>query len=334
MSKGLGKNGCIFFIAAVIFAFIEGGTILRWMLFNGPAPSLRDLEAGVSVFALIWLLSKATDWFDTREKQHKEIVARIRDIDTRLEALYKWGSTVLNDEEQDEDTPWDDELDDSMKTKLSKYIKDVEHGDSGSLYSLGVTYWNLAMPHYNAHNAMGYRKAVFWLLKAAKRDYDCENTLGDAYLNLGEYDKAMYWYLKSVKRGGRLVWIAESSIGDMYAEGHGIMQNYAEAARWWDRAAQHGSDWAHYSLGKLYAEGADGVEKDSHKAYFHLYIASSATGEHGPQESAVKGCDKVEKELGQYFVSQEKKREEEWLAAKKELVRQRPQSKVQPLPLP
>jgi TPR repeat protein len=151
---------------------------------------------------------------------------------------------------------------------------------------------------------------------------------------LQDYDEAMYWYRRSLKRGGSLVWIAESDIADMYAKGLGVPQNYAEAAWWWNRAAQHGSDWSHYELGKLYAEGADGVEKDNRKAYFHLYIASSATGQHSPQKSAVELREKVEKELGDYFISQEKERAEEWLANKKEISRQNTRNKVKPLPLP
>ena len=144
----------------------------------------------------------------------------------------------------------------------------------------------------------------------------------------------MLWYRKSVKRGGSIVWIAERNIGDMYEEGKGVLQNFAEAARWWHRAAEHGSYWAHYDLGKLYAEGKDGVPQDRYKAYFHLFIASSDTSEHGAGNSAIKQRDEAEKRLGQYFASREKARAEEWLVAKKEITRQQTKNKVKPLPLP
>jgi TPR repeat protein len=328
MGKSLRNLGCTFIVAVTIFAVLEAGTVIRWLLFNGPAPSMRDLEAGVATVALIWLASKVAAWFETREKRHKELLTRIRDIDTRLEALYKWGSIVSEDGE-DEDDLESEELDDSTKAKIAKCSEDLEEGGSGSRYNLGVTYWNLAMGHYN-HSESGYRKAIPWLRKAANLDYNCEDTLGDAYRKVKDYDRAMYWYLRSVKRGGNLVWIPESNIGEMYAEGEGVSQNYAEAARWWTRSAQHGSDWCQLKLGKLYAEGADGVEKDKYKAYFHLYIASCATGENSPQKSAVEPLAKAAKELGEYFAAQEKKRAEEWLAIHK----QKGRNPLKPLPLP
>lgn len=326
MSKIFGKMGCTVLIAVFMFFVYEGITILRWLLFNGPVPSFHDLEAGVGAAFLVWLLIKAGEWLDTKEKQHREILARIRDIDTRLEALYKWGS-IVSDDREDQDAWEKDELDASTKAKIAEYSEDMKQGRSGSQYNLGVTYWNLAMNHYD-HSERGSRKAIPWLLKAANLGYDCEDTLGDAFRKVKDYDRAMYWYLRRVKRGGDLVWIPESNIGEMYAEGEGVSQNYAEAVRWWARSAQHGSGWCHLKLGELYAEGADGVEKDKHKAYFHLYIASRATGEHGPQNSAIEPLAKVAKELGEYFAAQEKKRAEEWLAAEKT------KKKVKPLPLP
>jgi TPR repeat protein len=190
------------------------------------------------------------------------------------------------------------------------------------------------MDSYNGHSKDGYREAVRWLRKAASVDYDCESTLGDAYIELQDYDEAMYWYRRSLKRGRRLSWIAESKIADMYAKGHGVSKNHAEAARWWEKAAQHGSDWSRYQLGELYSEGADGFEKDNRKAYFHLYIASSADGQYSPRTSAIELREKVEKELGDYWVTQEKKRADEWLTAMKEITCQESKNRVKPLPLP
>jgi pentatricopeptide repeat protein len=55
-----------------------------------------------------------------------------------------------------------------------------------------------------------YLETIRWLRKAASVGYDCENTLGDAYVKLQDYDEAMYWYRRTLKRGGSLAWIAES----------------------------------------------------------------------------------------------------------------------------
>jgi uncharacterized protein len=142
----------------------------------------------------------------------------------------------------------------------------------------------------------------------------------------------MLWYRKAVQRGGSLVYLAENDIGDMYAEGQGVSQNQAEAARWWSRAAQHGWKSSHYALGKLYAEGAEGVKQNASEAYFHLYIASSAKNYPNPYATELR--DEVAKKLGEYAVARERKRAEEWLAAKTDVSRQNTKNRIKPLPLP
>jgi hypothetical protein len=64
------------------------------------------------------------------------------------------------------------------------------------------------------------------------------------------------------------------------------------------------------------------------------YIAASSTGEHSPQKSAAERLNEVAKELGDYYVSKEKERAEEWIAERKALASEVIRIKVQPLPLP
>lgn len=334
MSKNLRKLGRSLGLVIAFLVAFEGFVFLRWIFFSGPEPSLHDLQTGLGILIVIWAISKLAGWLERRDVRDKEIAARIRAMDARIEALYKWGGVCFSGDDQKDNDDWEWELDDATKAEITECREGMKRGDTTSRHNLGVIFWNHAMTHYNAQTENGYREAIRWLRKAASVGYDCENTLGDAYIKLQDYDEAMYWYRRSLKRGGSLAWIAESNIADMYAEGQGVSVNHAEAAWWWDKAAQHGSDWSHYKLGKLYAEGADGVEKDNRKAYFHLYIASAATGQYSPQKSAAELREQIEKELGDYFTSQEKKRAEEWLANRKEIARQNTRSKVRPLPLP
>jgi hypothetical protein len=74
------------------------------------------------------------------------------------------------------------------------------------------------------------------------------------------------------------------------------------------------------------------VSSRSETVQFRIYIASSATGEHSPWAFTLELPEKVEKELGEYYVAHEKKRAEDWLAAKKESARHKTQRKVLPLP--
>ena len=53
--------------------------------------------------------------------------------------------------------------------------------------------------------------------------------------------------------------------GEMYCYGRGERQDYAEAVRWYLRAAAHGSTDAEYSLGHMYSCG-QGVQRDNEKA--------------------------------------------------------------------
>jgi tetratricopeptide (TPR) repeat protein len=334
MSKNLRKLGRSLGLVIAFLVAFEGFVFLRWIFFSGPEPSLHDLQTGLGILIVIWAISKLAGWLERRDARDKEIAARVRAMDARIEALYKWGGVCFSGDDEKDNDDWEWELDDATKAEIAECREGMKRGDTTSHHNLGVIFWNRAMTYYNAQTKDGYREALHWLRKAASVGYDCENTLGDAYIKLQDYDEAMYWYRRSLKRGGSLAWIAESNIADMYAEGQGVSVNHAEAAWWWNKAAQHGSDWSHYKLGKLYAEGADGVEKDNRKAYFHLYIASATTGQYSPQKSAVELRGQIEKELGDYFTSQEKKRAEEWLANRKEIARQNTRSKVRPLPLP
>ena len=54
---------------------------------------------------------------------------------------------------------------------------------------------------------------------------------------------------------------AQNNLGLMYKDGEGIAQNYAEAAKWFRKAADQNYDEAYCNLGLLYEEGK-GVVKD------------------------------------------------------------------------
>jgi TPR repeat protein len=263
MSKNLQKLGRSLGLVIAFLVVFEGFVFLRWTFFSGPEPSLHDLHTGLGILIAIWAVSKLAGWFERREARDKEVAARIRAIDARVEGLYKWGALCHSGDDGKDNDDWEWESDHETKAEIAECREGIKRGDTTSRHNLGVIFWNHAMTHYNARTKDGYRETIRWLRKAASVGYDCENTLGDACLKLQDYDEAMYWYRRTLKRGGSLAWIAESNIADMYAEGQGVSKNHAEAAWWWERAAQHGSDWSHYKLGKLYqGKTVDGVIKE------------------------------------------------------------------------
>jgi GAF domain-containing protein/PilZ domain-containing protein/Sel1 repeat-containing protein len=65
---------------------------------------------------------------------------------------------------------------------------------------------------------------------------------------------------------------AEYALGARYAFGEGVRQNYAEAVRWFFRAAEQGHVISQATLGAYYMAGR-GVSVDISKAYFWAYLA-------------------------------------------------------------
>ncbi len=69
---------------------------------------------------------------------------------------------------------------------------------------------------------------------------------------------------------------AEYEIAQRYADGHGVPENLAEAAEWYDRAAKQGLPIAQFRLGGFYEKGF-GVTKDLDMAR-RLYTAAADAG--------------------------------------------------------
>ena len=80
---------------------------------------------------------------------------------------------------------------------------------------------------------------------------------------------------------------AENALGLLYAMGdpkQSVKRDEAEAARWFTRAAEHGSASAQYKLGLL-CWGGHGVPKDPNRAYFWAVLAR-AGGVEGSKDLA------------------------------------------------
>jgi uncharacterized protein len=82
--------------------------------------------------------------------------------------------------------------------------------------------------------------------------------------------------LARAKRGDT---VAAVLLGRLYSTGHGVPQNYYEAAKWFYRAADAGNGGAQYALGMLYNKG-EGVRRDYVLSYMWLNLsAAQATGD-------------------------------------------------------
>jgi TPR repeat protein len=91
-----------------------------------------------------------------------------------------------------------------------------------------------------------------------------------------DYAEALRWYRKAADQGDAF---AQYELGYMYHHGYGVSPDYAEAARWYRKAADQGNTASQVSLGLMYNQGM-GVPQDyvSAHMWFNLAAASGYAG--------------------------------------------------------
>jgi len=92
--------------------------------------------------------------------------------------------------------------------------------------------------------------------KAEKGDADAQRMLGEAYAKGAgvkqDYKQAAQWYEKAATQSNA---VAQASLGELYEAGQGLPRDEAKAAEWYRRAAEQGNSSAQYALAALYAVG-------------------------------------------------------------------------------
>jgi uncharacterized protein len=104
--------------------------------------------------------------------------------------------------------------------------------------------------------------------------------LGRALDKATSYAEARGWFEKAAALGER---VAMSSLGSLYAQGHGVTQSYATARSWYEKAAALGNPSAMTGLGWLYLNG-HGVSQDYGTAR-SWFEKAAALGERGAMTS-------------------------------------------------
>jgi TPR repeat protein len=126
---------------------------------------------------------------------------------------------------------------------------------------------------------------------AAQGNASAQNQLGQIYANgrgvAQDYAAARRWYEKAAVQGHG--W-ALNQLGQLSADGLGVPQDYKKAREWWEQAAAHGVAQAQYNLGQLYANGR-GVPQDY------------ATARNWFEKSAARGNTWAQAQLGQLYAN-------------------------------
>jgi len=114
-----------------------------------------------------------------------------------------------------------------------------------------------------AYEAGDYETALEILIPlAAAGDANAQNSLGVMYERGSgvqqSYAEAIKWYGKAAEQGSAK---AQTNLGSMYEGGFGVQQDYAEAIKWFRKAAEQGLASAQTNLGLMYFKEL-GVQQD------------------------------------------------------------------------
>lgn len=107
-----------------------------------------------------------------------------------------------------------------------------------------------------------------------------------------DYAKAAAWYEKAAAQGHTM---AQNNLGAMYASGQGVPQDYTKAKEWYEKAASQGFVGAQSNLGLLYAHG-NGVPQDYVQAHKWLNLAA-AQGNNDAAKDGAKNRDLLAKHV-------------------------------------
>ena len=81
-----------------------------------------------------------------------------------------------------------------------------------------------------------------------------------------DYREAKKWFELAAERGDD---VAQNRLGNLYHDGKGVPRDFNKSFFWYTKSAQNGNKFAQYNLGNSYYHG-DGVDRDIEKALFWL----------------------------------------------------------------
>jgi TPR repeat protein len=121
------------------------------------------------------------------------------------------------------------------------------------------------------------------------------------------FAEAFRWYRKAAEQGHAS---AQVMLGGLYEVGNGTVQDYAQAVRWYRKAAEQGDSQAQSELGVMYDEG-HGVPQDFVEAHMWLNLAASRA--HGDQQKYYAELrEALAKKMTPQQIAEAQRRAREW----------------------
>lgn len=123
------------------------------------------------------------------------------------------------------------------------------------------------------------RAAFVAFERASKKGYiAAQHALGDLYAGgrgvRQDYQRAAQWYKMAAGLGRYTA--AQFALGELYYYSRGVGQDFGESIRWYHRAAEGGDPAAQFILASMYEKGW-GVDVDFVQAYVWYGLAAAAT---------------------------------------------------------
>jgi TPR repeat protein len=167
----------------------------------------------------------------------------------------------------------------------------------------------------DAYHEKDYLKALeIWRPLARAGDRSAQYYLGTLYAEgrgvAPDDAEAARWFERAAEQGEPM---AQYNLGASYAEGAGVPKDMTAAARWFRRAADQGIALAQLNLGLLYASGA-GVAKDSVEAMKWIDLAIYALPAGALRSDAAKALTEVTASMTSDDIQEAKNRERRWKA--------------------
>ena len=142
--------------------------------------------------------------------------------------------------------------------------------------------------------------------RAEQGDAHAQSIIGAACEKDGNYAEAVRWYRRAAEQEDD---VAQYMLGGMYEQGKGVAQDYAQAVRWWRKSAEQGNAEAPFNLGVMYATGR-GVPQNYVQAYMWATLAMRASGK--SQRSAASLRDVLASKMAAAQISEAQHRANVW----------------------
>jgi uncharacterized protein len=169
-----------------------------------------------------------------------------------------------------------------------------------------------------AYHDQEYAKAAeLWRPLAESGNAAAQYSLGTLYAEgkgvVQNDATAFTWFQKAAEQGNAM---AQFNVGASYASGIGVAKSYAEAAKWFRRAADQGMPFAQLNLGLLYAAG-NGVPQDNVEALKWLELALGGLPAGESAMDVARAIQDVAGKMNRDQIDEARVREADWKAGRR-----------------